>query len=71
MKNKKVKQTGGSTKSKSSFGDIYTGDPKFHPGILKAKIHKEKRDSVARVTKINAGLSNINAINKAKSKKKN
>jgi hypothetical protein len=34
-------------KSTSKFGDIYVGDQKSHPGILKAKADKAKRDSVA------------------------
>jgi len=45
-------QTGG------SLGSIHTGSAKTHPGVLKAKADKAKRDSVAVAYKANSKLKN-------------
>ena len=50
----KVKKTSGMY----DFQNIHTGDPKSHPGILKAKADKAKRDAVLASYKKKANSKN-------------
>ena len=52
------------------FQNIYTGDPKKSPGVVKAKADRAKSDSVAIAYKKKSDAAKVKAIAVAKMKKK-
>jgi hypothetical protein len=70
MKQPKPKPAKSAESSMFDYHNIYTGDPKNHPGIVKAKADKVKADSALAVYKKKSDAAKVKAIAVAKSKKK-
>jgi len=64
---KPVKNTGSSM---FDYQNIYSGDPKKHPGIAKAKADKVKAAAAIAVYKKKSDAAKVKAITVAKVKKK-
>lgn len=56
---KQISKKPDNKKSTSKFGNLYVGEQKSHPGILKAKAMKAKQDSVASAYKKIADIKKI------------
>ena len=52
------------------FQNIYTGDPKTSPGVIKAKADRAKSDSAVAAYKKKSDAAKVKAIAVAKMKKK-
>jgi len=70
MKKIQPKPAKSAVSSMFDYHNIYTGDPKNHPGIVKAKADKVKAASAIAVYKKKSDAAKVKAIVVAKSKKK-
>ncbi len=67
---KQPKPAKSAVSSMFDYHNIYSGDPKKHPGIVKAKADKVKADSALAVYKKKSDAAKVKAITVAKVKKK-